>query len=122
MNRQALLDEMKSSVGTQAPVVYFEKLTEMFGMLFDHIDKMEGELRQVRTQSALAIQWEPKVAANMIAEQIDKLKEADKDMYASEIAALKVAYAEDKVTQEYLSFCQFWQNTLGFHPFLDYTV
>ena len=49
MNRQALLDEMKSSVGTQAPVVYFERLTDLLGMLFDRVESLEEELHQVRT-------------------------------------------------------------------------
>lgn len=120
MNRQALLDEMKSSVGSQAPVVYFEKLTELFSILFDKIENLEDELHQVRMQSALAIQWDPKVASNMLAEQIEVLRKADKDTYAFEIIDLKRAYADDLITQEYASFCQFWLDTLGFHPFLNY--
>ena|SRR5271154_1943911 len=121
MDRKALLIDMRNSVGTQAPTVYFEKMTELFSMLFDKIEDLEEELHQVRTQSALAIQWEPKVAANMLAEQIEKLRAADKDVYAKEILTLKIAYAEDVVTQEYADFCQFWLDTLGWHPFLDYT-
>ena len=56
----------------------------------------------------------------MLSDQIEALKAADKDVYASEIAALKIAYAEDMITQEYASFCQFWLDILGFHPFLNY--
>jgi hypothetical protein len=121
MDRKTLLADMKSSVGILEPVIYFEKMTELLDLLFDKIESLEDELHQVRLQSALAIQWEPKVAANMLAEQIEQLRLADKDMYASEIFALKRAYAEDRVTQEYSDFCQFWLDTLGFHPFLDYT-
>lgn len=120
MNRQTLLKEMNFSIGVQDPIVYFEKMTQLFSMLFDHIEKLETNLQQVKNHTALAIQWEPKVAADMLAKQIEKLKLADKDTYAVEISALKRAYAEDHVTQEYPSFCQFWQDTLGFHPFLDY--
>jgi hypothetical protein len=120
MDRKTLLASMKNSVGTQAPTVYFEQLTDLLGMLFDRVEGLEEELHQVKTHSALAIQWDPKVAANMLAEQIEKLKAADKDTYAWSIIDLKRAYADDRVTQEYSDFCQFWLDTLGFHPFLDY--
>lgn len=120
MDRKALLLDMKNSIGTQAPTVYFEKLTDLLEMLFDHVEDLEEELHQVRTHSALAIQWDPKVASNMLAEQIEVLRKADKDTYAFEIIDLKRAYADDLITQEYASFCQFWLDTLGFHPFLNY--
>jgi hypothetical protein len=56
----------------------------------------------------------------MIAKEINNLRALDKETYASEIAQLKQAYSEDKVTQSYPEFCQFWENTLGWHPFIDY--
>lgn len=120
MDRVKLLKEMRVSIGTQAPVVFFEKMTDLFELMFDHIEGLELDNQRLKTLVPLAIQWEPKVAANMLAQQIETLRGADKDMYDSEIRALKVAYAEDKVTQEYTDFCQFWQGLLGYHPFLDY--
>lgn len=121
MNRQELIRDMKSVVGTREPLVFFEKMTNLFTMLFDRIDRLELELHHVKTNSALAIQWEPRVAADMLSKEIIKLKKLDKETYAFEIMELQKAYGDDRVTQEYMSFCQFWQDTLGWHPFLDYT-
>lgn len=121
MNRQELIRDMKSVVGTREPLVFFEKMTDLFTMLFDKIDRLELELHHVKTNSALAIQWEPRVAADMLSKEIIKLKKLDKETYAFEIMELQKAYGDDRVTQEYMSFCQFWQDTLGWHPFLDYT-
>jgi hypothetical protein len=120
MNRSDLLKDMRASIGTQAPVVFFEKMTDLLETMFDHIEKLEMDNKRLNTLVPLAIQWEPRVAANMLAHQIDLLREADKDTWAVEIQALKIAYGEDKVTQEYAEFCQFWQDTLGYHPFLNY--
>ncbi len=120
MNREALLKEMRSSIGTQAPVVFFEKMTDLLGALFDRIDGLEDTVNQLKTRSALAIQWEPTVASDMLIKQIATLKQADRELYSSEIMALQKAYADDVVTQEYADFCKFWQDTLGYHPFLDY--
>ena len=119
MKREDLLKEMRASIGTQSPVVFFEKLTDVIGLLFDRIDRLDAELRRVKTHAALAIEWEPRVAADMLAKQIDILRQ-DKDTYFVEITALKKAYADDLVTQNYNSFCTFWRDTLGWHPFLDY--
>jgi hypothetical protein len=121
MNRQELIKDMKSTIGTREPTVYFDKMTDLFTMMFDKIDRLEAELHRVKTNSALAIQWEPRVAADMLSREITKLKKLDKETYAFEIIDLQRAYGEDRVTQEYTSFCQFWQDTLGWHPFLDYT-
>lgn len=120
MNREVLLKEMRSSIGTQAPLVFFEKMTDLFEMMFDHIEKLEDDNKRLKALVPLAIQWEPKVAASMLAKQIDILRNDDKDLYVTEIQALKIAYAEDRVTQEYVDFCKFWQDTLGYHPFLSY--
>ena len=84
----------------------------------DRIDQLETTMRRVKTQSALAINWEPRVAANMLTKQVEILRQ-DKATYFSEIAALMKAFAEDEVTQNYDLFCEFWVNTLGWHPFLD---
>lgn len=119
MKREDLLKEMRESVGTKEPIVFFEKMVDVFTLLFDRIDRLESELRRVKTQAALAIEWEPRVAADMLVKQIEVLRQ-DKDTYFAEIDALKKAYADDLVTQNYHSFCEFWLNTLGWHPFLDY--
>lgn len=121
MNHKDLLKEMSDSVGVQEPVHYFLQLTQVLGLLFDRLDQVEKEVQLVKTYTALAIEWDPKVASNMLAEQIKKMRsQVDRDVYLVEIAALQVAYATDIITQEYASFCQFWQDTLGYHPFLDY--
>lgn len=119
MKRQDLLEEMKQSVGTKDPLVYFEKLTDVFNLLFDQIEKLEKHVKKVETHSALAIQWDPKVASDMLTKEVASLRESNKEFYATEIDALKQAYARDEVTQSYATFCQFWQTTLGWHPFLD---
>jgi|SRR5579885_1314191 len=119
MNRKELLEEMRKSVGMQDPIVFFQKFTDVFTLLFDRIESLESELHRVKVQTALAIQWEPAVAADMLVKEIAVMRQ-DKDTYHAEITALKQAYAEDKVTQSYAEFVKFWQDTLGYHPFLDY--
>jgi hypothetical protein len=120
LKREDLLKEMKESIGTKNPIEFFENMVSVFNLLFDRIEQMEESLHRVKVYSALSIQWEPRVALDMIAEQIEILRQ-DKETYFSELSALKKAYAEDSVTQNYQAFCQFWQITLGWHPFLDYT-
>jgi hypothetical protein len=119
MKREDLLKEMKESIGTKDPVEFFAKMVDVFTLLFDKIESLEDDLAQVKVHSALAIQWEPKVAADMLTKQIEILRQ-DKDTYSAELTALKKAYAENQVTQNYETFCQFWIDTLGFHPFLGY--
>lgn len=119
MDRNTLLKEMKESIGTQAPVVFFDKMADLLGLLFNQIDELRQELAETKMNAALAIHWEPKVARTMITEQIDILRD-NKDDYVDEISKLKRAFIEDKVTQSYSDFCNFWEETLGFHPFLDY--
>ena len=55
----------------------------------------------------------------MLIKEIEVLRN-DKITYAEEISALKKAYAEGQVVQSYDTFCQFWVDTLGWHPFLEY--
>lgn len=119
MDRKAVLKDMKDSVGTRDPIVFFEKMVDVFTVLFDRIDKLEKDLGETRMNATLAIQWEPKVARAMITDQIRILRET-KDDYVEEISKLKAAFFEDKVTQNYNEFCSFWEETLGFHPFLSY--
>lgn len=119
MDRKALLKEMKDSVGTQNPVVFFDKMVDVFTLLFDRIDELEDEVREANLKAALAIQWEPRLASSMLTEMINQLRQ-DKDTYTEEISQLKKAFIENKVTQSYDEFCRFWQDVLGYHPFLDY--
>ena len=119
MKREDLLKDMKAAIGTQDPIVFFEKMVDVFVLLFDKIEKLEQETSKTKLQSALAIEWEPRIAADMLASKIEVLRK-DKDTYFAEITAFKKAYAEDLVTQNYSQFCQFWIDTLGWHPFLDY--
>lgn len=119
MKREDLLKEMKASIGTQDPIVFFEKMVDVFGLLFDRIDGLEVEVAKANLQSALAIEWEPRIASNLISTEIEFLRK-DKDTYFAEITALKKAYADDLITQSYSVFCQFWLDILGYHPFLNY--
>ena len=70
MKREDLLLDMKKSVGTQDPIVFFEKMIDVFNLLFDRIDQLEENVKYTRLQTALAIQWEPKVARAMLTAQI----------------------------------------------------
>lgn len=120
-----LVKKMEETIGTKEPIEYFSLLTQAVSMLLqqnnlqlDQIKSLRSELNRVKTQSALSIQWEPKVAANMMSNQIDILRN-DKDTYFQELEAFKKAYTEDRVTQNYHDFVAFWTTTLGWHPFLE---
>ncbi len=118
MKREDVLKEMKEAVGTKEPVEFFGKMVDVFNLLFGEIDRLQSDVSRIKTHSALAIQWEPKVASDMLARQVEILRRS-KDIYFMEIDELKRAFAEDRVTQNYHDFVQFWQDTLGYHPFLD---
>ncbi len=119
MSHKDLLKEMRDSVGTKDPVVFFEKMVSVFDALFEKLDGLEKDMHQLKTHTALSIHWDPKVASDMITRQVQVLRQ-DKATYANEIHVLKEAFAEDKVTQNYADFCNFWVSCLGWHPFLDY--
>lgn len=119
MSHKDLLQEMRDSVGTKDPVVFFEKMVSVFEAMFNKLDSLERDLNKVKTNSALSIQWDPKVASDMITKQVQILRK-DRATYANEIHVLKDAFTEDKVTQSYSDFCNFWVSCLGWHPFLDY--
>lgn len=119
MNREELFSDMKNSIGIQEPIVFFKKMTDVFELLFDKLDDMEIELKKANLKAALAIQWEPKMAGMMLSTMISELRQ-DKETYFNEISKLKQAALENKVTQNYNDFCTFWEEVLGWHPFLDY--
>lgn len=126
MKRDDVLKEMKECIGTQEPVVFFEKMVDVLNLLFVQLDSMKSQIdfltqenKQLKIQTALSIQWEPKLASTMLTEMIAKLR-LDKETYHEELTKLKTAFIDDKVTQNYNDFCNFWQDTLGYHPFLEY--
>lgn len=117
MNRNDILKEMKESIGTKDPIVYFDKFTDVLSLLFDEIEYNKQEAIKMKFLLALAIKWDPKVANNLLTIQINELR-SNKDIYFDEISKLKKAFYENKITADYDSFCNFWQETLGWHPFL----
>lgn len=119
MKREDVLKEMKEMVGKKDPIEFFGKMVDMFSLLFDEMDHLRQEMLGIRINSALAIQWEPKLASDMLVAEVEILRE-DKETYFNEISALKKAFAENKVTQSYEDFVVFWQETLGWHPFMNY--
>jgi hypothetical protein len=121
LNRNDLLQKMSSSVGKEDPIVFFKEMINVFTLLFDRIDELETNIHNTKTYAALAIQWDPRVASNLLSKQIQVLRE-NKEIYFNQLSNFKIAYTEDKVTQDYKTFCQFWMDNLGCHPFLDYTA
>lgn len=119
MKREELLLELKNAVGNKNPIEFFQKFVDVFVLLFDKIENVEKQLNQIKTYSALAIKWEPKIASDLLAIEIEKLR-SEKDLFYNELSAFKAAYAENKVTQNYYDFCKFWLDTLGYHPFINY--
>ena len=75
MDRKTLLKDMRESIGTREPIIFFEKMIDVFTLLFEQNEKLEKDLAATRMNATLAIQWEPKVARAMITEQIDVLRE-----------------------------------------------
>lgn len=119
MKREELLDDMRKLIGTQEPIQFFDKMVDAFSLLFDRIDDLEIDIKKANLKATLAIQWEPKMASTMLSTMIEELRQ-DKETYFQEISELKKAFVEDRVTQNYKDFCNFWEETLGWHPFLDY--
>lgn len=126
MNHIDLLKDMKDGIGTKDPIVFFEKMVDVFSLLFEKVDKLESDvanvqstLEKVKNNSALSIQWDERLADDMLLDQIKILRE-DKETYHAELSAFKKASMEGVVTKTYLSFVEFWLNTLGCHPFLNY--
>jgi len=119
MSREELLKEMKECVGNKDPIEFFSLMVDVFSNLFNELDQLKTDNTRLRIYAAFPIQWDPKVASDLLSDEIDILRR-DKETYHSEIHDLKVAYAEGKIVKSYDEFCKFWVTTLGWHPFLDY--
>ena len=117
MKHESLLEEMKGSIGTKDPIDFFMSLTNLFSIMFDKLSKIEKDLNKLKINTALSLQWDSRVANEMLLEQIEILRK-DKETYHAELSACKVAYANGVITQQYSTFVEFWINTLGFHPFI----
>ena len=112
---------MRDSIGKKDPIVFFEKMVDVFEFLFIHLNKIDNDLHRLKTQTALSIQWDPRVASDMLSSEVNVLRDHDDpSIYEDEIQKLKKAFTDDRVTQNYNDFCKFWVETLGWHPFLDY--
>lgn len=118
MKKEDLIKDMRDCIGEKEPIEFFNHMVTAFDKLFDEIDFLNKEILDLKTRGALAIQWEPKVASSMLSDKIAEIR--GDDLYKTEVSELKKAYAEDRVTQNYHDFCEFWVNTLGYHPFLNY--
>ncbi|HEY5267896.1 MAG TPA: hypothetical protein VII94_02075 [Candidatus Saccharimonadales bacterium] len=119
MKREDILKKMKECIGTQEPIVFFEKMVDVLDLLFNQIDQLKIDVNKANVKATLAIKWEPRVASQMLTDVISDLRQ-NKDTYSEQLSKLKKAYAENIVTQNYDSFCNFWEDVLGYHPFLDY--
>ena len=120
MNRNDLLNSMKQSIGSQEPIVFFDKMVDALNLLFNRIDDLESQIKDANLKVALAIHWEPKLASSLLSKMIDRMRKEDKETYAEQIVQLKKAFVDDKITHSYLSFCQFWEEVLGYHAFMSY--
>lgn len=119
LNKEELLEGMREDIGEKSPVDFFAKLVDAFDLLFSKIEQLELEVKKVKTNSALAINWDPKVASQLIAKEIEKLREhKDKSLYTAELSELKRAYG--RTFLDYNAFVTFWVDVLGYHPFMDY--
>jgi hypothetical protein len=118
MQYKQILKEMKESIGTRDPVEYFDKLTDCLSALFDEIEKLNESNYKFKQLTTLAIKWDPKVASELIIIETKKLSN-NKEFYGDLINTLKEAYNANEVTQSYEEFCTFWQDTLGWHPFME---
>jgi hypothetical protein len=130
MNRKDLLKEMSETIGTKSPIIFFSKMVDVFNLLFNRIDDLEHQLKRVQINTVMTMHWEEKVALNMIADEIEFLRKAgaqsnEINIYQSEIDELKHVFKHgitiygNGALLDYTVFCQFWQELLGYHPFLE---
>lgn len=116
-NINQILKEMQEGILTKEPIVYFEKLLTVLSLLSNKIDLIHTEVVKNKQLMTLSIEWDSKIARDLLTNQINELR-SNKDVYFKEISALKEAYIQDEVTKSYSDFCSFWQETLGWHPFI----
>lgn len=123
MNRDALLKEMRESIGTKDPVVFFEKMVDVFDALFEQINFLRTEVQDTKNFLTLAIEWDPKVANSMLVRTIADLRSKGDDgagvnVFHEEISSLKKMMMTGEMTTDYQTFCKKFVETLGYHPFL----
>jgi len=125
MNREDLLAEMKEVIGTQSPRVFFDKMVDVLGLLFDKLDHLEKQLKNVKQYSALGINWDSgdtdkyKVAFK---KEIEFLRKNGKLPDGSNIYSIEIEKLEEAYNLEYMcynDFCRIWKGILGYHPFLE---
>lgn len=125
MNKTDLLKEMKESIGTKDPEVFFTKMTDVFSLLFDELQSLNEELTRVKLNSAMAIHWDERIALKMIDDEIQHMRLTGKDpllggnIYQDEINAFQMTYMGSDTVKSYTTFCKYWQEILGYHPFLE---
>ena len=122
MNREDLLKEMKNTIGTESPRIFFDKMVDVFGLLFDKLDRLEKQLKITKRYAALSINWNDQCAKTMIMEEIAFLRKNGKqpdntNLYSNEIEKLEYMYNWPIGSCE--NFCHQWQLILGYHPFLE---
>lgn len=126
--RSALIKTMNDSIDTKDPIEFFKNLTMLLNEVCNKLDKLAVEVKQCKVHAALSIDWDPKLATDLIGKKLASLRSSeDKDLYAPQID-VKRAYQIDELKRAYKyssfndakSFVEFWTKTLGHHPFLDY--
>ncbi len=120
MQKDVLIKEMRECIENKTPVDFFNKFTDALDHLFSEIEKLKSEVAKTRVTSALAIKWDSRFALSIIENQIEDLRSSNLVFYKPQIDELKKAYKEDIVTQSYDTFCGYWQDVMGVHPFMNY--
>jgi hypothetical protein len=113
-----LIKEMKDSIGTKQPIVFFQAMTSVLESIVERLDNIEGRLEVITTQSSLGINWDPEIASEMLTSEIAKMRE-HKDIFSKELSSFKEAYTKGEVVKDYETFVKFWSDILGWHPFID---
>jgi hypothetical protein len=123
MNKDDLLKEMRDSIGTKDPIIFFEKMVGAFDLLFEEILFIRSEVQDTKNFLALAIKWDPQVANSMLVRTIQDLRNKGNDgtdinIFHEEISQLKKFMMLGTMTTDYDTFCKCFIETLGYHPFL----
>lgn len=123
MNRQDLIKEMRASIGTKDPVVFFEKMIDLFDALFEEMTFIRSEVQDTKNFMALAIKWDAKVANSMLVRTIMELRVKGDDgtninIFHEEISVLKKLMITGEMTVDYDTFVKKFTEILGYHPFL----